>query len=114
VESAARVAARAAQCSAAVPQLLRWDNAPPHHTDAARDAATAAGITSAWLPSRSPEWNGCAEMWRELQRVVAANRAYASVEELAARAAGWRDDHTPEELRRIAGLQSSKFDWLPT
>jgi len=49
-----------------------------------------------------------------MKRVVAANRAYADVDELAQRAVGWLDDHTPTDLLRLSGLQSSKFDWLPT
>jgi len=113
-DSAALVEALAKQCPAGVPHLLIWDNAPPHHTHVARDAAAAAGITIGWLPYRSPELSGCEDVWRELKRVVAANRAYATVDELAERAVGWLDDHTPQELLRIAGLRSSKFDWLPT
>jgi hypothetical protein len=53
-------------------------------------------------------------VWRELKRVVAANRAYATVDELAERAVRWLDDRSPADILRIAGLQSSKFDWLPT
>lgn len=113
-DSAALVDELAAHCPAGAPHLLIWDNAPPHHTHAARDAATAAGITIGWLPYRSPELNGCEDVWRELKRVVAANRAYATVEELAERGVNWLDDHTPQEMLHIAGLRSSKFDWLPT
>ena len=113
-DSAALMEALAAHCPTGAPHLLVWDNAPPHHTHAARDAAQAAGITIGWLPFRSPELNPCEEVWREMKRVVAANRAYATVDELAERAVGWLDDHTPQEILRIAGLRSSKFDWLPT
>jgi transposase len=114
IDSAALVEALATHCATGVPHLLVWDNAPPHHTHAARDAAMAAGITIGWLPFRAPELNPCEDIWREMKRVVAANRAYESVDELAERGVGWLDDHSSDALLCIAGLRSSKFDWLPT
>jgi DDE superfamily endonuclease len=119
IDSAALVEVLATHCATGVPHLLVWDNAPPHHTHAARDAAIAAGITIGWLPFRSPELNPCEAgapwaAWREMKRVVAANRAYESVDELAERGMNWLDDHSPDALLHIAGLRSSKFDWLPT
>jgi DDE superfamily endonuclease len=118
-DCAALVEALAAYCPAGVPHLLIWGNAPPHHTHAARDAAAAAGIMIGWLPFRSPELNPCEAgalwaAWREMKRVVAANRAYADVDEQAARAIAWLDDRSGAENLHTSGLQSSKFDWLPT
>ena len=112
-DSAALVAALA-QRTPAGKSLLIWDNAPPHHTRLARETAEAVGIAIVPLPFRSPELMPCEDVWREMKRVVAANRAYADVDELAQRAVGWLDDRSPDEVLRIAGLQSSKFDWLPT
>jgi hypothetical protein len=86
----------------------------------ARETAEAtAGIAVLPLPFRSPELMPCDAgalwaAWRAMKGTVAANRAYADVGELAARAVAWLDDHTPTDLLRLAGLQSSKFDWLPT
>ena len=97
-----------------VPKLLVWDNAPPHHTRPPREAAAAAGIEIAYLPFRSPELNPCEDLWRRLKAVVAANRAYAAVDELAARATAWLDALSPADVLRYAGLASSKFAWLPT
>jgi transposase len=97
-----------------VPKLLIWDNAPPHHPYRVRDAAQAAGITLAFLPFRSPELMPLEELWRGLKAVVAANRYYPSLEELAERAVAWLDGMSDEERHRRCGLQSSKFDWLPT
>ena len=85
-------------CPAGMPHLLVWDNAPPHHTHAARDAAAAAGITIGWLPFRAPELNPCEDIWREMKRVVAANRAYADVDEQRQRAVAWLDDRTRRML----------------
>ena len=97
-----------------VPKLLVWDNAPPHHTRAAREAAAGAGVEIAWLPFRSPELNPCEDLWRPLKATVAANRCYPSVDELAARATAWLDGLTAEDVLRLTALRSSKFSWLPT
>lgn len=112
-DSAALIAALAAR-TAAGKSLLVWDNAPPHHTHVARETAEATGIAIMPLPFRSPELMPCEDVWREMKRVVAANRAYADVDELAQRGVGWLDDRSPDEILRIAGLRSSKFDWLST
>lgn len=112
-ESAAFVAALAARTPAGA-SLLVWDNAPPHHTRLAWETAEATAITILPLPFRSPELNPCEDVWRGMKGTVAANRAYADVDELAARAVAWLDDRSPTDLLRLAGLQSSKFDWLPT
>jgi transposase len=97
-----------------VPKLLIWDNAPPHHTHRVRQAAVDAGIELAWRAFRAPELNPCEDLWRRLKAVVAANRASASVDDLAARAAAWLTDLTASDVLRLAGVRSSKFDWLPT
>ena len=97
-----------------IPKLLVWDNAPPHHTHAARDAAEAAGVELAWLPFRSPELNPCEDLWRHLKATVAANRAYDSVDALTTRATAWLDDLEPDRVLRLAGLHTRKFEWLPT
>lgn len=112
-DSAALIATLAARAPAGK-SLLVWDNALPHHTRAARETAEATGITIVPLPFRSPELMPCEDLWREMKRVVAANRAYADVDELAQRGVNWLDDCSPNEILRVAGLQSSKFDWLPT
>jgi transposase len=97
-----------------VPKLLVWDNAPPHHTHAARAAAALAAVELAWLPFRSPELNPCEDLWRHLKTTVAANRVYDSVDTLAEHAINWLDDLEPSRVLHLAGLQSRKFDWLPT
>jgi transposase len=98
----------------AVPKLLVWDNAPPHHTRLVSSTAAAAGVELAWLPFRSPELNPCEDLWRPLKGEVAANRVYPSVDILAEHAMAWLQDLSPQEVLRRTGLRSSKFDWLPT
>ena len=100
-------------CDPTKHHLLVWDNAPPHWTHAARDMAPAH-LTIAGLPFRSPELMPCEDVWRAMKRTVAANRAYADVEELAERAVAWLDDRTPADILRLSGVRSSKFDWLST
>lgn len=97
-----------------VPKLLVWDNAPPHLPLRVRDAARDAGITLAFLPFRAPELMPLEELWRGLKQTVAANRCYASLDELTDRSLAWLDDMPDAERHRRCGLQSSKFDWLPT
>jgi hypothetical protein len=54
------------------------------------------------------------DLWRHRKRVVAATRAYPAIDELAARAVAWLDGLTPDDVRRLADLHSSKFDWPST
>jgi hypothetical protein len=49
-----------------------------------------------------------------LKAVVAANRAYGSVEELAERAVDYLDGLSEDDALRLSGLLSSKFNRLPT
>lgn len=98
----------------ALPKLLIWDNAPPHHPHRVRDAAAALGITLAFLPFRSPELMPLEDLWRGLKATVAANRAYPSLDELADRAVDWLETMSDEDRLRRCGFHASKFDWLPT
>jgi transposase len=97
-----------------VPKLLVWENAPPHHPKRVLAAAAAAQITIAFLPFRAPELMPCEDLWRRTTAVVAANRVYASVQELAERALAWLHALTPADRLRQSGLLSSKFQWLST
>lgn len=97
-----------------VPKLLIWDNAPPHHPKRVRQAAAEAGITLAFLPFRAPELMPLEELWRGLKAVVAANRCYASLDDLVERSLAWLAAMSDTERHRRCGLASSKFQWLPT
>jgi transposase len=97
-----------------VRRLLIWDNAPPHQARVARESAEALGIEIVKLPFRSPELNPLEDLWRSLKAVVAANRAYESVDELAERAMDYLDGFSEDDVLRLSGLLSSKFNWLPT
>src|SRR4051794_31922210 len=51
------------------------------------------------------------QLWRELKRLIAANRQAASVDALASDAADWVLGLTPQQARRQAGMTSKHF-WL--
>jgi transposase len=97
-----------------VPKLLVWDNAPPHHPKRVRAVAAAAKIQLAFLPFRAPELMPCEDLWRLMKAVVAANRAYAAVQEQAERAVTWLAALSPFDRLLKAGLFGTKFQWLST
>jgi hypothetical protein len=73
--------------------------------------AATLDIRFLWLPKQAPELNAMDQLWRELKRVVAANRQHRTVDALAAAAALWVLLLTPTEACRKAGLLSEHF-WL--
>jgi transposase len=97
-----------------VPQLLVWDNAPPHHPKRVQAAAAAAPIHLVFLPFRAPELLPCADLWRLAKAVGAAHRASTAVHEQAERAVAWLAALTPFERLRKSGLLGLKFPWLAT
>jgi len=98
----------------AVPKLLVWDNAPPHHPKRVQAMAEAAHIHLTFLPFRSPELMPCEDLWRLAKAVVAANRAYAAVQEQAERAVAWLAGLGPFDRLLKSGLFGAKFQWLST
>jgi transposase len=98
----------------AVPTLLVWENAPPHHPKRVQAAAEAAHITLAFLPFRAPELMPCDDLWRLTKAVVAANRPYQTVQEQAERAVAWLAALTPFDRLLKSGLFGTKFQWLST
>jgi DDE superfamily endonuclease len=73
--------------------------------------AVELGIELVWLPKQGPEWNAMDHWWRELKRLIAANRQAASIDELAGQAADWVLGLRPREALRKAGILSPTF-WL--
>ncbi len=98
----------------AVPKLLIWDNAPPHHPHRVRDTARDAAIVVAFLPFRSPDLLPREDLWRGLNATVAAHRCSPTLDESADRAVAWLDAMSDAERLSRCGLQTPKFDWLPT
>lgn len=90
---------------------LFLDRASAHTAPATQRLAAALGIALLWLPKQHPELNPMDQLWRELKRLIAANRQAASIDALADEAAAWVLGLTPSEARRKAGMASETF-WL--
>jgi len=63
------------------------------------------------VPRQTPELSAMDQLWRDLKRLIAANRQAASIDALAANAAAWVLTLTPQQARRKAGMASKHF-WL--
>ncbi len=70
------------------PVILAWDNLPAHTSLAMRPwvADQRTWLTVEYLPAYAPDLNPVEGLWTNLKGVELANRACASVEELAAAA----------------------------
>lgn len=90
---------------------LLVDRASGHTSRATQALAARLDIQLVWLPKQAPELNAMDQLWRELKRLVAANRQAASIEALATSAHLWVLMLTPTEARRKAGLLSPRC-WL--
>jgi DDE superfamily endonuclease len=101
---------------------LLLDPGPAQTAAPTRRLAAELGIELVWLPRPWPEWNAMDQLWRELKRLVAANRQAASIEDLAQQAEAWVLGLGPQEALRQAGILSPRFwlksllqsFWLPT
>ncbi len=90
---------------------LFLDRASAHTAPATQRLAAALGIALLWLPKQCPELNAMDQLWRELKRLVAANRQADSIDALADEATAWVLGLTPAEARRKAGMAADGF-WL--
>src|SRR5690349_21927114 len=90
---------------------LLADRASAHTAARTQMLAAALGIRFLWLPKQAPELNAMDQLWRELKRLIAANRQATSVDVLASNAAEWVLGLTPQQARRKAGMASKHF-WL--
>lgn len=87
------------------------DRAPSHIAGRVQQRAKELKIRFVWLPKQSPELNAMDQLWRELKRLVAANRQAASVDELAEQAEQWVLGLSNRQALRKAGVLSKNF-WL--
>jgi transposase len=90
---------------------LLADRASAHTAPRTLALAARLRIRFLWLPKQTPELSPMDQLWRELKRLVAANRQAASIDALAADAAAWVLALTPQQARRKAGMASKRF-WL--
>ena len=90
---------------------LLLDRHGSHQSPSSLRLAERLGIRLFWLPRQHPKLNPVDHLWRGIKNHFAANRQFASVDELAARAEGWVQALTPTQTLRKAGLLS-KHCWL--
>lgn len=62
-----------------------------------------------WLPKQCSELNAMDHLWKELKRLIAANRQYHSIDNEADQAEQWLLDLTPTEALRKARVLSDNF-----
>ena len=90
---------------------LLSDRASAHTAPQTQALADRLRIRFVWLPRQAPELSPMDQLWRELKRLIAANRQAASIDALAADAAHWVLMLTPQQAHRKAGMASKHF-WL--
>lgn len=73
--------------------------------------AAELGIQLIWLPKQWPELNAMDHLWKELKRLIAANRQAAGIDDLAEQAIEWVLQLHPQQALRKAGVLSPTF-WL--
>ncbi len=90
---------------------LLLDESSAHTAARTQQLAAQLAIQLVWLPKQWPELNAMDHLWRELKRLIAANRQPSSVDELAEQAAHWVLGLSKQEALRKAGILSPNF-WL--
>ena len=90
---------------------LLSDRASAHTAPQTQALADRLRIRFVWLPRQAPELSPMDQLWRELKRLIAANRQAASIDALATDAAAWVLALTPQQACRKAGMASKHF-WL--
>jgi transposase len=93
------------------PLWLLLDRAGCHQAFKSQLLAARLGMVLLWLPTQCSELNPVDHLWRELKRLIAANRQFATIDEEAEYAEGWLLGLTARQALRKAGILSDDF-WL--
>lgn len=93
------------------PLWLIVDRAPCHEAHKSQALAGRLDIGLMWLPTQCPELNPVDHLWRELKRLIAANRQFRTIDEEAAYAERWFLGLTEHQALRKAGILAESF-WL--
>ena len=93
------------------PIWLLLDKASCHDAVRSQQLAARLGIVLLWLPKQCSELNAMDHLWKELKRLIAANRQFRTIDAGADYAEHWLLDLTPREALRKAGVLSEDF-WL--
>ncbi len=90
---------------------LLIDRAPGNVDRRTKALAERLRIELVWLPKQAPKLNPMDQLWRELKRLIAANRQADSIDGLADDGETWVLGLTSDEALRKAGILSKNF-WL--
>jgi hypothetical protein len=93
------------------PVWLLLDRAPCHEALKSRVLAGRLDIGLLWLPTQCPELNPVDHLWRELKRLIAANRQFRTIDAEAEDAERWFLGLTARQALRKAGILAEGF-WL--
>jgi transposase len=93
------------------PLWLLLDRAPCHEAAKSRQLAARLGIELLWLPKQCSELNAMDQLWKDLKRLIAANRQFPTVDQGADYAEQWFLGLTTRQALRKAGVLSDHF-WL--
>jgi hypothetical protein len=93
------------------PLALLLDRAPCHEAAKSQKVAAALTIDLLWLPKQCSELNAMDHLWKELKRVMAANRQFRTIDHGAEHAETWLLKLSRRETLRKAGVLSKNF-WL--
>jgi transposase len=104
------------------PIWLLLDRAPCHEAGKSQQLVARLGIVLLWLPKQCSELNAMDQLWKDLKRLIAANRQFRTVDEGADYAEHRFLGLSPQEALRKAGVLSEDFwlkdflenFWLPT
>lgn len=93
------------------PLWLLLDKASSHRAGASQRLAARLRVSLLWLPRQCPELNSQDHLWKELKRLIVANRQCKTIDDEANHAEHWLLDLTATTALRKAGILSDNF-WL--
>lgn len=93
------------------PLWLLLDRAPCHEAIESQRLASVLGIELLWLPKQCSELDAMDQLWKELKRLIAANRQFRTVDQGAGYAEQWFLGSSPRQALRKASVLSENF-WL--
>jgi hypothetical protein len=93
------------------PIWLLLNKAPCQQAIRSQQRAARLGIVPLWLPKQCSELNAEDHLWKELKRLIAANRQFRTLDKEADYAEHWLLGLSPTEALRKAGTLSDNF-WL--
>lgn len=104
------------------PLWLLLDKAPCHDAARSQQLAVRLGVELLWLPKQCPELNAMDQLFKDLKRLITANRQFGTIDEEADYAEHWIMTLTARQALRKASVLSDDFwlkdflenFWLPT